>query len=250
VSDGRWVLVRGLTREAGHWGDFPRRLAAATGLPVETPDLPGCGTRHRESAPASVAGLLAALRPAVVGEGPLWLFGLSLGGMVVHEWLRDRPGELGGAVIVNSSLGGLSSPWRRMRPAAAAGVVKAALTGDELSRERLVFSLTSAGADLSVVPAWARLAVERPVGRLTALRQIWAAARYRPPAPPSPPPVLVLTSDGDRLVDARCSRALAARTPGAQLRVHPTAGHDLPLDAPDWILEEVVAWRRGAETQM
>ena len=42
-----WVLLRGLTREAGHWGSFPNQLRKALGgTPVLTLDLPGAGTRR------------------------------------------------------------------------------------------------------------------------------------------------------------------------------------------------------------
>lgn len=47
---GTWLLLRGLTREAGHWGDFPRQLQAA--LPearILAIDLPGNGTLHRQA---------------------------------------------------------------------------------------------------------------------------------------------------------------------------------------------------------
>ena len=47
-----------------------------------------------------------------------------------------------------------------------------------------------------------------------------------------------LASEGDILVDPVCSRRLASRWQ-AKLDVHPAAGHDLPLLAPDWIIEKV-----------
>jgi hypothetical protein len=34
---------------------------------------------------------------------------------------------------------------------------------------------------------------------------------------------------------------------GASLRVHPTAGHDLPLDEPEWTATEVASWIAGRE---
>jgi hypothetical protein len=32
---------------------------------------------------------------------------------------------------------------------------------------------------------------------------------------------------------------------GGVFQEHPTAGHDLPLDAPDWVIERVSAWQAG-----
>jgi len=53
--------------------------------------------------------------------------------------------------------------------------------------------------------------------------------------------MLLLSSRGDRLVDARCTDALAAAW-GLKPRVHPWAGHDLPLDDPDWTIRQVRQW--------
>jgi len=38
----------------------------------------------------------------------------------------------------------------------------------------------------------------------------------------------------------RCSNALAERF-NCSLDVHPNAGHDLPLDAPDWVIQQFAA---------
>ena len=41
-SAGTWLLLRGLTREAGHWGRFPQQLQAALpGARILAIDLPG-----------------------------------------------------------------------------------------------------------------------------------------------------------------------------------------------------------------
>jgi hypothetical protein len=55
--------------------------------------------------------------------------------------------------------------------------------------------------------------------------------------------VLVLCSAADTLVDPDCSRRIAAAL-GASLAVHPSAGHDLPLDDGAWMAEQVALWQR------
>jgi pimeloyl-ACP methyl ester carboxylesterase len=147
-----------------------------------------------------------------------------------------------GLVLINTSVGGLSPPWRRLRPAAAAQVAAAMATTDPLARERRIHALTSNRPDGAEATArrWAELAARQPVRRSNVLRQMLAAARYRAPVPmPEPPPLLVLASSADRIVDAACSRSLAYRVPGARLVEHETAGHDLPLDEPDWVVGEI-----------
>ena len=78
------------------------------------------------------------------------------------------------------------------------------------------------------------------------LRQLAAAARYAPPAKPPATPLLLLASAGDSLVSPHCSERLAEQWKLA-LRLHPNAGHDLPLDDPDWVVEQIVGWSRRGE---
>jgi pimeloyl-ACP methyl ester carboxylesterase len=79
------------------------------------------------------------------------------------------------------------------------------------------------------------------VSGANALRQLWAAARFSTPRAAPQLPLLVLASAADGLVDPRCSQRLAQAW-GAPMRTHPTAGHDLPLDAGAWVACEVAAW--------
>jgi pimeloyl-ACP methyl ester carboxylesterase len=88
------------------------------------------------------------------------------------------------------------------------------------------------------------LAQQHPVRLASAARLLAAASRFRLPAAEYWRPTLVLAGGGDRLVDPRCSRALA-KAVGGVFQEHPTAGHDLPLDAPDWVIERVSAWQAG-----
>src|SRR6185436_3354424 len=75
-TDAPWVLLRGLGREAAHWGDFPERLKAALpGATVLTPDLPGCGADLAERPAATVAGLLDRMRRCLAAPGPVHLLG-------------------------------------------------------------------------------------------------------------------------------------------------------------------------------
>ena len=67
-----------------------------------------------------------------------------------------------------------------------------------------------------------------------------AASSWRPPKA-CQVPLLVLCSDTDRLVRASCSHAIAEHY-GGTLACHPTAGHDITCDAPEWACEQVVKW--------
>lgn len=245
-----WILLRGLTREARHWGRFPAVLElACPGEAVLTPDLPGAGRRHGEASPASVAGLLAGVRDRLPASGPpppYCLLGLSLGGMLALEWAARYPAEVAGCVLVNTSLRPLSPFFQRLRPRHYPALLRAALVSGTEEREASILDLTSRLAPdrPALVRAWSAWRRECPVSAANALRQLAAAARYRLPPGPPPLPMLVLAAARDALVDPACSARLAQAW-GLPLAVHPEAGHDLPLDDPGWVAEKVGAWIAG-----
>ena len=169
------------------------------------------------------------------------LVALSLGGMVALEWSARARQELEACVLINSSVASLSPFWRRMQPRAYGTVLRSLLPGPARARERAVCALTSARPpDPAVLAQWVDYAGSQPVSAGNALRQLVAAARFRAPAQPAVP-MLVLASRGDRLVSPECSRAMA-RAWQVTLREHPSAGHDLPLDDPAWVVEQVARW--------
>jgi pimeloyl-ACP methyl ester carboxylesterase len=114
---------------------------------------------------------------------------------------------------------------------------------DPVARERAILELTSSehGHDLELARRYAALHDAQPIARANALRQMLAAARFRHGAVSSQVPVLMLSSVCDRMVDPICSRRIA-NAYGAELAVHPSAGHDLPLDDPRWCAEQIITW--------
>ncbi len=256
-----WVLLRGLTRERRHWGEFPQRMKAT--LPeanVMTLDLPGNGARHRESSPPDVATMVEACRAELLRQGarlPFHLLAMSLGAMVAVEWASRYPREIAAAVLINTSLRPYSAFYQRLRPrnyAALLGHLLRAGNDDAIeAREAAILDMTSriAAADVErrrkLVEDWSAWQRECPVAARNFLRQLWAASRYM--APPQAPtaPLLILDGAADTLVDPRCSRHLASAWQ-VDYAEHPIAGHDLPLDDPEWVVREVKEWfhRKGA----
>jgi pimeloyl-ACP methyl ester carboxylesterase len=245
-----WVLLRGLTREAGHWGEFAQRLADRLDPTDEVValDLPGNGSRNAGNSPASVPAMAAACRQDLADRGlaPPYVFvGMSLGGMVALHGAYAFAEEVSGCILINSSLRGHGAFWQRLRPRNYARLGRLLLLFlSPFERERQVLLMTSADPQrhAEVARRWGTMAMQRPVSRSNALRQLAAAARYAPPAKPPAIPLLLLASAGDGLVSPHCSARLAAQWKLA-LRLHPNAGHDLPLDDPDWVVEKIVGWR-------
>jgi pimeloyl-ACP methyl ester carboxylesterase len=147
--------------------------------------------------------------------------------------------------LINASFGGHSRFWERLKPSSYGALLDLLRPGLSVAaREGKILALTSAAPrhHLDVVERWAAFAGEYPVTRANALRQLIAAARYRPAAF-TPVPLLVLAGARDWLVSPQCSRRFAAQG-GLPFQLHPGAGHDLPLDDPEWVIEQALAWRR------
>jgi len=244
-----WILLRGLMREQRHWGRFPGQLARALpGATIITPDLPGNGVHHAAISPTSVAAMVEACRAELRARGvraPYSLLALSLGGMVAVEWASRYPNEIDRAVLINTSMRPFSRFHQRLRWRNYPAIVRMLLEGGVDAQERLILRLTSRHGDSAeregLLRRWLGYQHEFPVSRRNALRQLVAAARFR--APPARPalPLLVLSSSGDQLVDPRCSQQLAQAW-RAEHRIHPNAGHDLPLDDGEWVAARVAQW--------
>ena len=243
-----WVLLRGLTRETAHWGGFPQALAQALpGARTVMLDLPGNGRRHADTSPWSVRAMAEACRDDLRRQGiapPYHLLAMSLGAMVATEWARLAPGEVAGCVLINTSMRPFSRIDQRLRPRNYGRLLSLALFDrGPLASETVVWRLTSQQPhpDPDILAQWVAARAVHPVGHANALRQLVAAARYRAPRQAPAPRTLLLASEHDGLVHSVCSRTIAEAW-GCPLWLHPTAGHDLPLDAPDWVVQAVANW--------
>ncbi|WP_106088507.1 alpha/beta fold hydrolase [Enhygromyxa salina] len=243
----RFVLVRGLGREAGHWHTFDRDLRESfASAIVERHDLPGNGELWHEPSPISTADMAADLRRRVWAQDrqPPILIGVSLGAMVCLDWLRRWPSDaVVGLVAINTSVGGISRPWERLRIVGLLDTLAALATRDPIARERAILALTTTGhaSNDELARQHAAIYRARPIARRNVLRQSLAAARFRASSLATPTPILLLNSARDRMVAASCSRAIAAAS-HAQLAVHPRAGHDLTLDDPSWCVAQIAQW--------
>jgi pimeloyl-ACP methyl ester carboxylesterase len=253
-DDLPWVLLRGLTREAGHWGPLPAMLAERLpGTRILTSDLPGAGERHAMRSPTSIRATMEDCRAQLhaLGVTRCHLLAMSLGAMVAVEWTHRHPQEIASAVLVNTSLRPFSAWHQRLRPRhypALLGVLWP--WRDAHAREAVVLRLTgrrrfTAAQKMAIVDEWVALRERHPVSTANALRQLLAAARYRAPVQAPNVPLLVVVGACDGLVDPACSQRFA-RAWELPVRTHPSAGHDLALDDPAWLVDEVMAWREAA----
>jgi pimeloyl-ACP methyl ester carboxylesterase len=251
-----WVLIRGLGRDSRHWQTFlsqfeqhrPNALILAC-------DLPGNGTRFTETSPCNSADYLADLRTQVKKKlkqtkeitehtdalPALNIIAISFGAMIAMEWLYQHPQEIKHAFLINTS----TKPWNkltdRLSPSAWPSFIRA-LFQTAYAREAAVLHLTSNKHrnDNALLKQWETWAQVTPLSRANLLRQLVAASRFKAQLPPQTnrPRKTIIVSLGDRLVQPRCSYQIATAL-GCKLTSHPTAGHDLPLDAPEWLVQEI-----------
>lgn len=249
-----WILLRGLTRESRHWGEFPDLLQReCSAVELYAIDMPGNGSLNRQDSPVCVLEMVENCRAQLLKRGiapPYYLLAMSLGAMVATAWANSHPEELGGCVLINTSLRPFSPFYERLRPRNYLPLLSLLCCGrDNERRERTVLRLTSMHRDRpQTIAEWVGYAQQNPVSSRNALRQLIAAARYEAPVGKPEPPLLILASAQDRLVNPHCSRAIATRWK-ATYAEHPTAGHDLPLDDAPWVVRQVRLWLQTLVTR-
>ena len=239
------LLIRGLTREQRHWGQLRPMLAQQLANPVLSFDFAGTGQLWQQRSPCSISALRQSIR-VQLQQSPLFygkvhLIALSLGAMLAADWARCYPQEVASLTLINSSARPLSPFYRRLRWQNYLPLLGSILlTGAQ--REQLILRLTSAAASLhaDTLANWQLWQQQRPVSKSNALRQLWAASRFRvTPVPRCP--VLILSSLGDKLVSPQCSTDLANHWQVPHIQ-HPWAGHDLALDDPQWLCQQLAAF--------
>lgn len=239
-----WLLLRGLCRESRHWGELVESLAGVRPADrFHTLDLPGMGSQCHELSPASIAAIRrqVQLRSTFLQQ-PFLIVGLSLGGMVALDWASASPDAIAGVVAINSSCA-WSPPWQRLKANRFLDILQLLNTPDIHRRESRIMALTSNRSHpQALLQYWQSLQTQHPVSRKNAIRQLFAASRYRPQRKKPSTPVLVLASEADRLVSYRCSETLAQRWQ-CRLHKHSWAGHDLPLDDPGWVIDKLIAFQ-------
>ena len=243
-----WIFLRGLTREARHWGSFTAQFEAKLGLSkVTVLDLPGNGEFNAQASPLTVEDMVTFVRQQLLAQGiqpPYQLLAMSLGGMVATCWAQRYPDEVSRLVLINTSMRPFSGITQRLQPDQWLPLLAlAARWNDADHAERTIHRITcnhAAQRDADLM-AWQRIRRSAPVSRANALRQLMAASRFACALQTPRCPALVLSSSADRLVSTLCSTHLATAWQVSH-HIHPWAGHDLPHDDGPWVCARVADW--------
>lgn len=235
-----WILVRGLIRGSYHWHEFPDKLAKAfPNDKVHLFDIPGNGLRYSELSPMNIASYTEDLRFLARRLDRIHIVSISLGGMIVMDWLANHPEEVERTFIMNTSLGDTAPFYKRLNywnyPKIARSIM-----ADEAVVEKLILDLTSNNLKLhpDVLDFNIKMARKYPMNRLNFFQQLLAAGRSRfNPRLRDYKNLHLLVSANDRLVHCDNTFNLSQKL-GIAPAVHPWAGHDLTLDDPDFVVNE------------
>jgi pimeloyl-ACP methyl ester carboxylesterase len=241
-----WILLRGLTRESRHWGNFLEQLQLA--LPnaqIMALDLPGNGRLNQQKSPLRIQDMVAHCRTQLASRNlapPYNILAMSMGAMVAVAWSEKYPKEVTTQVLINTSMRPFSPFIHRLLPANYVLLLKLSLMrAAPEAWERAVLAMTTNQTHDGILPLWLTLRNENPVSRCNAVRQLIAAARFHAPLVKPPVPTLLLASEQDHLVSVNCSKTLASHWQ-CDLSIHNSTGHDLPLDDGLWVAAQVRTW--------
>lgn len=237
-----WVLLRGLGREILHWNGFEKVFAAHLKVTTAPIDLPGVGTHNQSSVPLSIKAIMEDVRSRAPKDetSGIGLLAISLGGMVAYQWAVDYPEEISKLVLINSSFNTFSPFYRRLQPTVWPKFLTSSFAQDPVERERQILEFVSRRPERfsELSQKFAEGQKQRPVKLISVIRQLAAATIFHPRGDRPAMKTLILGSTQDELCHPSCSLAMASHW-GAPIVFHPTAGHDLTLDEPEWVANTV-----------
>lgn len=235
------LLLRGLIREKRYWGETIS-LLEKKGYNVLCIDLPGLGENADMEFPWTIRQAYLKMRHEFLqkkNDGPYTIVGISLGGMIALEWANQMPSDFERIIVINTSAMNLGLPWERLKPKAMKYCLQISKEDDIVKREILILKMTTNQGykDPKIVAEWEEIARTSHYTLQTTLRQLAAASQFRAPKKLLIP-CLVLASQNDHMVSVSCSEKLA-KILKAEIRIHPTAGHDISVDDPEWLVAQI-----------
>jgi len=242
-----YILIRGLTREACHWHDFPSKLESSdSSIRVHFIDLPGSGIHHKIKFPLITRSLVGFLHQQLEelksqNSGEFHAITISLGGMVLMKWIEKYENDFESAIIINSSAKDLSPIHHRLQLKVWKDILKTPFIRDITTRERSILSFTSNMRESEeldeIAKHYASEYYKRPMSLQNSIRQLLWAAKVKSPHKLSLKTVFI-ASKGDKLAHYSCSERLAQKL-NKEVHLHEHAGHDLPLDCGEWLVEKI-----------
>jgi 3-oxoadipate enol-lactonase len=213
------------------------------------PDLRGMGASDAPDLGYSMsiyAADLAALLDAL-GIEEVVLCGLSMGGYIAFEFLRQWRSRVRGLVLVDTRAEADTAEQRRARDAAAASAREggaAAIAEAMLPKLLAPTTFTEQRDTVERIRAMiTRAPVAGIVGALAAMRDRPSSESLLPTL--GDLPTLVIVGEADSVTPPDQARALAQAIPGARLALIRRAGHLTPVEQPEQLTERLREFLRS-----
>ncbi|MGH8623589.1 MAG: alpha/beta fold hydrolase [Burkholderiales bacterium] len=228
------ILIHGFPLDKRMWADVSHSLR----LKTYAFDLPGAGRSHRDESPDDHS--IAAYARSMMGVFA-WLSakqavfcGLSMGGYVVFEILRQFPDRVRAAILCNTKATPDTPEAKSARNALAArvqGEGTSALVDEMINR--LVARVTRERRPEIVRAVTQVISQQNVPGMVGALRALRDRADSTPLLGQIRVPVLVIAGDDDQVTPAEGMREMARAIPDAEFVLIPEAGHLSPIEQPN-----------------
>ncbi len=221
------LLIPGLNATAALFSDQIERLATERGVMI------GCHTRHAD---------LRDLAAAILEEAParFVLGGLSMGGYVAFEILRQAADRVAGLILMDTTArpDGAEAAERRERLIAIASGGRFA----EIPALQIPM-LVAPGAVETLGPVVRAMAeATGPEAFIRQQRAILSRPDSRPDLPTIAVPTLVIVGDRDEITPPEHAQEMADLIPGAVLRTMPVCGHLSTLERPAAATHAIVSF--------
>ena len=220
-----------------------QQVDALEGFLRIAPDLRGMGQSDAPDLGYSMsiyAADLAALLD-VIGVEDVVLCGLSMGGYIAFEFLRQRRSRVRGLVLMDTRADADSPEVRRSRDAAAATARErgASAIADGMLPRMLAAGTLGRSPEITeqLRVLMAGTPVPGLVGALAAMRDREGSEALLKTL--AGIPTLVVVGEADSLTPPAQARAMADSIPGARLTIIPGAGHLPPVEQPELTTEKL-----------
>lgn len=227
------LLVHGYPLDRTIWRE---QMDALEGFRRIAPDLRGMGESDAPDLGYSMPGYAADLAALldVLGVDEVVLCGLSMGGYVALEFVRQWRARVRGLVLMDTKAEADSPEARRARDAAAATARErgAAAVADAMLPKMLSPGTLARRPDVAeqLRTLMGGTPVSGMVGALAAMRDREGSESLLGTL--ASVPTLVVVGEADSLTPPDQARAMAQAIPGARLVVIPGAGHVPPIEQP------------------
>jgi len=210
---------------------------------VEFIDLPGNGEFHYLDSPLHLEDYIEFVRlnsHFVKSNKKVNIIALSFGAMVAYHWSLKYTSEIASLILINTSF--RPSPfYRRIRPSFFYRFFRILTSKNTYLREKEILKLTTHLLDQridTIAETWGTRTQLKGTSLINALKQIYVASQAGRSRVVPTIKTLLLCSERDELVHFRCSQEMAQdwKIP---LEIHFSAGHDLTLDDPQWVIEKI-----------